>query len=303
MKRKDMTKYAAAGVSILLLVVAMALGHEVRAQEGNGAKEEVSPSLVLTYLCTSNDTVVLNARLQFRKERSFIALQNAGIAFSIIAGEKTLDLGTVKTDSTGTAFCLVPLTPDISSDAEGRITYQASFKGEENYLEATESVSAKPARISVEFYEEDSIRYIRVTATQRDKKGVDIPVPNETVKLYTPSLFRPLPIGEIGLDDQGTGTMEFPSTVIGDSTGRVQVSAQIEEHDLFGMVRGTSLSEWAVPKHLIPAERPTRELWTPVAPIWMIITLIIMLAGVWAHYVYAVVQLVKIKRLANKERS
>ena len=303
MKRKDLTKYAAAGVSILLLVVAMALGHEVRAQEGNGAKEEVSPSLVLTYLCTSNDTVVLNARLQFRKERSFIALQNAGIAFSIIAGEKTLDLGTVKTDSTGTAFCLVPLTPDISSDAEGRITYQASFKGEENYLEATESVSAKPARISVEFYEEDSIRYIRVTATQRDKKGVDIPVPNETVKLYTPSLFRPLPIGEIGLDDQGTGTMEFPSTVIGDSTGRVQVSAQIEEHDLFGMVRGTSLSEWAVPKHLIPAERPTRELWTPVAPIWMIITLIIMLAGVWAHYVYAVVQLVKIKRLANKERS
>lgn len=303
MKRKDLIKYAAAGVITLLLVVAMALGHEARAQEGSEAKEEVSPSLVLSYLCTSNDTVLLNARLQFRKERNFIALQNATIAFSIMAGEKTLDLGTVKTDSTGTALCFVPLTQDIPSDADGLITYQASFKGEENYLEATESISAKPAKITVEFYEEDSIRYIRVTATQKDSKGVDIPVPGETVKLYTPSLFRPLPIGEISLDDQGTGTMEFPVTVIGDSTGKVVVSAMIEEHDLFGMVRGTGLSEWAVPKHLIPAERPTRELWTPVAPIWMIITLIIMLAGVWAHYVYAVVQLVKIKRLAKKERS
>jgi hypothetical protein len=33
----------------------------------------------------------------------------------------------------------------------------------------------------------------------------------------------------------------------------------------------------------------------------MIITLIIMLLGVWAHYVYAVYELVMIKRLGNKE--
>jgi hypothetical protein len=54
--------------------------------------------------------------------------------------------------------------------------------------------------------------------------------------------------------------------------------------------------QWAIPKHLIPQERPTRELWTPVAPLWMIITLVILLAGVWAHYVYAVIQMIRIKQ-------
>jgi hypothetical protein len=43
-----------------------------------------------------------------------------------------------------------------------------------------------------------------------------------------------------------------------------------------------------------------RELWTPIAPLWMIITLIIMLTGVWAHYIYAIIQLVLIKRSKNK---
>jgi hypothetical protein len=74
------------------------------------------------------------------------------------------------------------------------------------------------------------------------------------------------------------------------------VMAMIEESDLYGFVEGKNTINWAIHKHFIPAERPTRELWTPVAPLWMIITLIIMLLGVWAHYVYAVIQLAKIKR-------
>ncbi len=56
---------------------------------------------------------------------------------------------------------------------------------------------------------------------------------------------------------------------------------------------------WATPKRLINAEGPARELWTPIAPMWMIITLIIMLAGVWGHYIYAIVQLIGIRRSKN----
>jgi hypothetical protein len=150
--------------------------------------------------------------------------------------------------------------------------------------------------LAVEFYEQDSVRFVRVTATQKDAKGAVVPLTGETIKLYVPSLFRPLPIGEITLDENGTGNIEFPKTLIGDSLGNIVVLAQIEESDLFGFVQGQKEINWAIPKHQIAPERPKRELWTPVAPLWMIFTLIIMLAGVWAHYVYAVIQLAKIKR-------
>ena len=95
--------------------------------------------------------------------------------------------------------------------------------------------------------------------------------------------------------------MEFPLTLVGDSLGNLTVIAQIDEHDSFGYVKGEATCGWAIPKHLQSQDKPTRQLWTPVAPIWMMITLIILLAGVWGHYIYAVVELVKIKKSAKKE--
>jgi len=59
---------------------------------------------------------------------------------------------------------------------------------------------------------------------------------------------------------------------------------------------------WGVHKQYYKAEVPSGKLWTPIAPLWMIITLIIMLAGVWAHYFYAVYELIMIKRLSKKEK-
>jgi len=45
-----------------------------------------------------------------------------------------------------------------------------------------------------------------------------------------------------------------------------------------------------------------RELWTPIAPVWMIVTLIIMLAGVWGHYIFAVIQLIIIKHQSKQKK-
>jgi hypothetical protein len=257
---------------------------------------EITPGMEFTYLCTSDDSVLLTARLTYRKDRDIIALENAVVEFSAGNDKGKNKLAALKTDSTGTASVKVSVKTGIPSGTEGVIKYGASFTGEGKYLAASESFQAKPARLIIEFFEQDSVKTVRVTASQEDKKGDRIPLGGQTVKLYVPSLYRPLPIGEIALDESGTGTLEFPKTLVGDSLGNIVVMAQIEENDLFGNVLGKNTINWAIPKHLIPQETPSRELWTPVAPLWMIITLIILLAGVWAHYVYAVIQLVRIKR-------
>jgi hypothetical protein len=46
-----------------------------------------------------------------------------------------------------------------------------------------------------------------------------------------------------------------------------------------------------------------RALWTKIAPRWMIYSLSILLAGVWGHYMFAVISLIRIKIDADKKKA
>ena len=101
-------------------------------------------------------------------------------------------------------------------------------------------------------------------------------------------------------EEDGTGYVEFPKDIIGDYNGNVLVKGKIEEHSDYAYAETHAEINWAIPKHAAHLEGPIRTLWTPIAPLWMIITLIIMLVGVWGHYIYAVIQLWKIKKLGKQ---
>jgi len=299
MKNKRV-KFTSWMICILLVSSVTLCGQED--QENVSSSEPAETRISFNALYTSNDTVVLTATVFRQKERDVIWLQNARISFSAGDGKSNgIALGKVSSDSMGNAVLTVPLNFPLPSNEEGMIQYTASFDGNQNYLPVAESFQSKPARLEVSFYEEDSVKYIRVTGTQFSRKEDIEPLSGETVNLFVPSLFRPLPIGEISLGEDGTGNMEFPMSLIGDSSGNITVIARIDEHDKFGFVKGQAQIGWAIPKHLLAQDKPSRELWTPVAPIWMIITLLIMLAGVWAHYIYAIIQLIKIKTSSKKE--
>jgi hypothetical protein len=269
------------------------------AQPKKDSVTEISPSITLNYL-NSNDTIILTANIFDRKDEGVFVIQNAVIDFTASGGKETRNLGQAKTDIEGNAILKILFTKGLPKDKEGKTTYTARFAGKGKYLPASESFSAKYAKISVNFSKEDSLSFILLTATELDSKETVIPLPKQKVVVYIPRLFNLLKIGEAELDDAGSGRVEYPGKLVGDSLGNITVIARIEESDLFGNLQGQSSISWGIPKQYYLAEKPTRELWTPVAPVWMIVTLIIMLAGVWAHYVYAVVQLIKIKQLSKK---
>jgi len=288
-----------------MIGILMILSPALSAQDESSTveAEPVDTYMNFSTVYTSKDSVLLSAKLSIREGRTYIELQNAPIAFSASNSTNQVDLGIAYTDSSGFAYLTVPLDPPLPVDDEGMITYIADFQGTDKYYESSEMFMSKPCALEVSFFEEDSVKYIRVTGTQVSAEGEVEPIADESVYLFVPSLFNPLPVGEIWLEGDGSGYVEFPSTVIGDSTGKILVIARIDEHDLFGFVKGETMSTWAIPKHFLAQDKPTRELWTPVAPLWMMITLLIMLAGVWGHYIYAVIQLIKIKRSANTEKS
>ncbi len=285
---------------VLGLILLLNPGLTTRGQS-DSVNTEITSKLALNYLCDA-DSVILTATLSITKGDIPLALKNAPVSFAALSGENPTPVGTIKTNQEGIAVCKVAWA-GLPADKNGVISYSATFAGSGKYPAAEASLSAKPARIRLFFSTEDSIRTLKITAVQKNEKGADIPVTGETVLIYTPRLFSLLKIGEIPLDESGTGSMEFPRGIIGDTLGNLGIIARIEESDNFGFAQGRNVINWGEHKQYYKAEVPSRELWTPVAPMWMIITLIIMLTGVWAHYVYAVYELVMIKRSSKKDKN
>jgi hypothetical protein len=280
---------------LLAAVMTLPALQNTSAQEKTAGSKPADTHLAFSYLCTSNDSVSLTANLFIKKESEVFGLMNATVSFFSSLDNAMLPLGSVVTDQDGNAV-LVISTSGLKPDNNGMISYTARFEGHKKYSGSSGSLSAEPAKLRMTFNIQDSVRYLNVNGTRKDAKGQDQALQKETVILYVPRLFSLLKIGEVSLDENGKGSFEFPNDIVGDTLGNLKIIAKIEENEKYGFVQGSANINWGVPKQYYKAEVPSRELWTPIAPLWMVITLVIMLAGVWAHYFYAVWELIMIKR-------
>ncbi|MFC1732391.1 hypothetical protein ACFL6I_18965 [candidate division KSB1 bacterium] len=218
-----------------------------------------------------------------------------------MAGDSAISLGSIETDENGKAVLSIPETHEWIKDTGAFITVSSEFKGNEQYDPSTIEITFKDAMLKLEFLEEDSVKMVYVSGVILYPNDEERPIADQDVYLYVPRMFSQLKIGDGWLEVDGRGGLEFPLKVIGDTIGNIEVIAKIEEHDELGNIETSAMINWATPRWQHPREVPERELWTPIAPLWMIITLIIMLSGVWGHYIYAVFQLIKIRKIGKKE--
>jgi hypothetical protein len=287
----------------ILLIILIILGNLHCYSQGNADTTGPAKTL-MTFTCisTSNDSIVLKSQVTVRHDDWNTNLMNAMILFSVADNDSSRNIGRVKTGADGLAILKVPSKNMYFRNTDGLITFKAEYSGDAKYEACEGEAGLKPGKLTISFYEEDSVKYVKVEALQLETDGKTNPLGSQTVIVYVPRMLSLLKIAEITLDSLGVGTAEFPLDIIGDSLGNLTVIAQIEENEIYGNIRAESKINWGLPKHLLNAERPTRELWTPVAPLWMIITLIIMLTGVWGHYTYTVVQLFRIKKIGIRQK-
>ena len=152
--------------------------------------------------------------------------------------------------------------------------------------------------LNMDLTEVDSIKTVTVTATTTEN-GKEVPIAGETVSVFVPRMFSNLPIGDITLDDTGTGTIEFPSDIPGGKEGILTIVAAFIDNSTYGNVEKRQEIHWGIPTDYLPTSH--RALWTTRAPRWMIYTLSVLLAGVWGHYFFAIISLIRIKIDANKK--
>lgn len=280
--------YTALLLSLLILFQVQTFSQE---------KSVIAPSIKLQYFKNTDDRRFLQTVLTYSKNRMEIPL--AGKEISFYKGSNKELIATVTTDNKGIARLELMSDIKLPVNNDGTWSFASIYKGNDTIEGGTSEASIKDVRLEMSLALVDSVKTISIDAVTQGN-GKDKPVSGEVVKIYVPRMFSVLPIGEVTLDEKGAGTLEFPSDLPGDKEGKLTVIARIEENQAFGNIEKQSVINWGTPtQYALPTSH--RALWTKTPPLWMIYTLSVLLAGVWGHYLFAIISLIRIRIDARKK--
>ena len=281
-----------------LIIMVLISGNSILAQAGKDSvpekAEKVKPGLKLSSIKNSDETRSIVAVLSYKDKETNTSydIKDASVTFSV-GVDSVINLGTIKTDEKGRAICNIKSNFVFPKNTEALIHFSAEFKGNDNIEGASNEVDVKDLVISLSLEIVDSVKTVKVKVEQINEKNEKVPLNEVELPIYVARMFSNLKVGAITLAD-GVGTCEFPNDMPGDSLGNLVVVAKFDENEVFGTVSKSETIAWGIKTKHFMAYSP-RSLWTTVAPVWMIITLSIMLLGVWGHYIYVIVQLIRLK--------
>jgi hypothetical protein len=259
------------------------------------ASEKIKPALKLSSIKNSDESRSLIAVFNYKNKETKESFDIKGAKINFYVGlDSIVKLGTVETNENGIAKCDIKSDFIFPKNEEGFIHFSVDFEGNDAIRGASNEVDVKDLIIELSLEEIDSVKKVTVKVVQLNGKNEKIPLNEVEMPVCVARMFSHLKLGTITLTE-GEGTFEFPSGLPGDTAGNVVVIAKFDENEEFGTVIKSQTIGWGIATKHLNAYSP-RSLWTQVAPVWMIITLSIMLLGVWGHYVFVIIQLIILKR-------
>ncbi len=278
----------------LLTIILLLLPATLSAQD---AKTPVSPDYEFKYFKDTDNNRILQTRASHFdgvKEHSL-----AGLIINYYTRDKEpVMIGQVATDSKGIASFVLPADLKLAADKDGNWYFKSEFPGDSSVEAASQELLIQDINLEMTLSEQDSLKFVSLKASKNTGKEF-VPLSGESIILTIPRMFSQLPVGEGSFDDQGNAEIQFPDDIPGDDYGNITIIAKFEDHDNFGNVEKRQQIAWGIPG-IHPSGESKRELWTAIAPRWMIFTLTIMLAGVWGHYIFAIISLIRIKKAEEK---
>ena len=265
----------------------------------NKETKKIKYRINLAYYKFTNGDKKLTARLFYRDGTTFINVSNALIEFYLLTDEDEQQLAEVETNADGYAILQIASGYQLPWDDDNQCTFVARFNGDDEGKPTDEEIIIKDININFDFTEEDGEKYINVHITEAGDSVERIPVYDAEVYGYVERMFSLLPIGEDYSDEEGELTYEFPKDLPGDSLGNLTVVIRINESDEYGTVEVKKTIDWGIPVDFSESQTP-RALWTDQAPIWMALTVYIILAGAWLNFLYAVYKVFKVKKLGKQ---
>lgn len=278
-------------LSLFFLSGSAAIGQEEDAESGSKPVD-----FILKYWKKSSGNYELSVNVTAEGEDGYYPVTGIPINFMHLTDSNSILLDIVDTDGEGNAVYQITPNQIVYKDTAGLFGLAASFDGNAEYDAAYEETYVKDVILTMTLEVVDSVKTVFVTAHYVKGDGVAYPINDQDIYLYKQGLYSWLQIGDGWLID-GECEIEFPENLPGDKDGNVELHLAITEHFEYGNVEVQETIDWGRIPDFITSE--DGKLWTSGAPTWMIVLLIILLSGVWGHYVYAMIQMWRIKKASQ----
>lgn len=280
----------------LLLLFALLVAFSVT------TKSQTATELTSKFV-SKNSGHYINCKLLYDKEGDMIPLANAVIDIAYFNGKEFASITKIKTDAAGMASLeLKDALTNFKNDT-GLMQFKSSFEQFEDFDPASVEFNGMEVKIDLNFElrenPDDSLKKIKTIVGKAyaiGKNQEEIPLNGFDISFFTPSLFGLLPIGT-GFLEEGLCELKFPKKLPGDSLGRIEVYARIIDNEIYGDVEFSQICDFAK-KHTHFVNQHGK-LWTTDPPLWMVITLFILIFGVWSHYFYIFVKMRKIFKMGK----
>jgi len=228
-----------------------------------------------------------------KNRKDILPIYDAEIEFFNVLNNEEVLLASSKTSKEGIAQIILPENQNYLTDENGTINLVAKFEGNEAIEEMTSEILVRNINLELVLDVIDSVKTVMVTAFTIDKLGEKIPIDEVDITFSVNGMLSKMKINE-GSISEGAYEFEFPTDLPGDINGDVIVYSIIDDNEEFGTVIQEKTINWGVYQKQLFETKNT--LWSSAGPVWMYIVLTILLIGVWANYVYTILNLFKIRK-------
>ncbi len=280
--------------SSIVLILFMTLNSNIYAAVANARKAKTR--IKIEYLKKENNTKEIKATISAKKNRKYIPLKNIDLLFYDQTDSAKL-IATIKTNEKGVATLILNANYQIGNN-DNPATFAVIFEGSEKYKQQNKKIEIRDVKLDVDYEIIDSVYTVNVSAYEWVYGKQDKAVTDVDVYVYVKRIFSLLKIGE-GWIQNGKAIVEIPNDLPGDLEGNLHLVTMIPESDDYGTIMNKSTEKWGIapPKHNKYADEDKRALWEPRAPLWMVITLSILILGVFYHYFLIIYKLYRIRKL------
>jgi hypothetical protein len=279
------------------ILTALVIGMTLPCHSAGAVQEtKISPYMLFTYLKDTGSRSILQVKMTNITQTGEVPLPGLKIGFY---NNDSL-LGEVVTDGSGNASYTIGDPVSLFTASDGSWPFTAVFEGDSLTDQATGELSIIDVSIEMRLSEEEGERFVTLSASVPSAEG-PVPVSGEEIGVYVPRMFSLLPVSTGVLDETGTFRAKFPANIPGDSLGNLTVIGRFNDNYFYGNVEKREETRWGTKAEKAPPVY--RSLWSTLAPKWMVVTLAIMLLGVWGQYSLVIINLIRIRKdsLAKKK--
>lgn len=287
-------------LSALFFLLVLFIPARTFCQDSTETKEKLKSKIKVEYLKNEANVKMLRATVTSKVEKKWQPVENISVSFYRDSVSPASLMKKVNTGVKGIGLVEVPDNL-AQPDSQGLMKFFAAIEVNNDYEEAEETIEVKELDLTNKFLMEDSIAKVIVSATvpEGDK---EVPVADLEINVFVKRMFSLLKVASGTTDESGSVEIEIPLDIPGDSRGMLEIIAKVEDHADYGTVAATcGEAQCGIP--MMPggeSRSEMRALWSPNAPLWMVITFLVLMTGVWGHFIFIIYTLFRIRGSGEK---